>query len=265
MATHPASGKTALVTGATGGLGVEFARVFARNGFDLVLVARDEQKMAALNDKLKSRAGISIRLIAKELTREEAPREIYDELQQDGIQVDVLVNNAGYAIYGKFTETAAEDELNMVKVNVLTLTQMTKLFLPGMVERGWGKIMNVSSTAGFQPGPLMSAYYATKAYVLFFSEGIANEVKGTGVTVTALCPGPTRTGFQQRPAMEDSRLVQGQLMDAKTVARAAYRGLMQGKTVVIPGRLNALMSLIPRFLPRDIAAEGVRRAQERVR
>jgi len=255
---------TALVTGASSGIGLEFARVFAHNGHNLVLIARNEQKLDELKRDIEKRSGVLAKVIVKDLAREEAPQEIYDELEREGIQVDVLVNSAGYALYGKFTETDPQDEMNMIKVNMLTLTQMTKLFLPGMVERGYGKVLNMSSMAAFQPGPLMSVYYATKAYVLFFSEGIANELKGTGVTVTALCPGPSSTGFQKRAAMEQSRLVQGGLMDARTVARIGYRGLMKGKTVVVPGRRNALFSLFPRLVPRDVAAALIRQAQERV-
>ena len=258
------SGRTALVTGASSGIGLEFARVFAHNRHNLVLVARNEQKLEELKRELEKKAGVSVKVIARDLAREEAPQEIYDELEREGIQIDALVNSAGYALYGKFTETDPQDEMNMMKVNMLTLTQMTNLFLPGMVARGYGKVLNLSSTAAFQPGPLMSIYYATKAFVLFFSEGIANELKGTGVTVTALCPGPTASGFQQRAAMERSRLVQSGLMDVRTVARIGYRGLMQGKTVVVPGRRNALFSLFPRLVPRDVAAALIRRAQERV-
>jgi short-subunit dehydrogenase len=257
-------GRTALVTGASSGIGLEFARVFAHNGYNLVLVARSEQKLDELKREIEKNAGVSVKVIIKDLAREEAPQEIYSELEREGVRVDALVNSAGYALYGKFTETDAEDELNMMKVNMLALTKMTKLFLPGMVERGHGRLLNLASMAAFQPGPLMSVYYATKAYVLFFSEGIANELKGTGVTVTALCPGPSSSGFQKRAAMEQSRLVQSGLMDVRTVARLGYRGLMQGKTVVVPGRRNALFTLFPRLVPRDLAAAIIRQAQERV-
>jgi short-subunit dehydrogenase len=173
----------------------------------------------------------------------------------------VLVNNAGFPVFGLFKETDLKDELEMLQVNIVALTLLTKLFLKGMLERGSGKILNLGSTASFEPGPLMAVYYASKAYVLSFSEALANELKGTGVTVTALCPGPTRTGFQERGALEDSRLMQGQvmsIMSARSVALAGYRGLMAGKTIVIPGFRNKLIPLAARLTPRSILSQIVR-------
>jgi short-subunit dehydrogenase len=176
----------------------------------------------------------------------------------------VLVNNAGFPVFGMFTETNLETELEMLQVNVVALTQLTKLFLKGMIERRYGRILNLASTAAFEPGPLMAVYYASKAYVLSFSEALANELRGTGVTVTTLAPGPTRTGFQKRGQLEDSRLVQGQIADAHSVALAGYRGLMAGKTLVIPGFANKLIPWIVRVSPRGVVTRVVRRMQERV-
>ena len=185
-------------------------------------------------------------------------------LEARGIDVDVLVNNAGYALYGAFTETDLADELAMIQVNIVALTHLTKLLVRKMVARKDGRVLNVASTAAFQPGPLMAVYYATKAYVLSFSEALANELSGTGVTVTALCPGPTKTGFQARAQMEESKLVRGkEIMTSETVARAGYAGMMKGKTVVIPGMSNKMLAQAVRFLPRNTVTKMVRNAQER--
>lgn len=259
------SGKTALVTGASGGIGYELARLFARDGYNLVLVARSENKLAEVKAELEKRHGISARVLVKDISRPEAPNEIYSELQQEGVRIDALVNNAGFTVFGPFAETSLEDELQLMQVNIVALTHLTKLFLPGMVENRHGRILNLGSTASFQPGPLMAVYYASKAYVLSFSEAIATELQGTGVTVTALCPGPTRTGFQERGKMEDSRLVAGRkIMDARTAARAGYRGMMKGQTLVIPGFMNWLGAEAVRFTPRKVVTQVVRKAQERV-
>lgn len=178
--------------------------------------------------------------------------------------VEALVNNAGFTIFGLFTETDLQTELDLLQVNVVALTALTKLFVKDMVTRKSGRVLNLASTAAFEPGPLMAVYYASKAYVLSFSEAIANELRGTGVTVTALCPGPTSTGFQKRGDMEDSRLVQGRIGDARSVALAGYRGLMAGKTVVIPGFGNKLVPWLVRLSPRSMVPRVVRRMQERV-
>ena len=254
------TGKTALITGASGGIGLELARIFSRNGFNLAIIATNEQRLNEVKQEIEKSAGVPVKVIAKDLSREEAPQEIYDELQSEGMRVDVLVNNAGYSIYGKFTETDNKNEIDMMKVNIFALTQMTKLFLPGMVERGEGKVLNVSSIGAFGPGPLMAVYFASKSYVLYFSEAMANELKGTGVTATALCPGPTHSNFVQRGGMGGARLARMNFMfmDARSVARTGYRGLMRGKTVDVACRRNALMSLLPRLGPRDLTTAVLR-------
>ncbi len=255
--------QTVLITGASGGIGLELARQFAQNNFDLVLVARSRDKLQQVADELQGKYQISVAVVAKDLTEPSAPDEIYAELRERGTAVNILVNNAGFATYGFFDELDLQRELAMIQLNVAALTHLTWLFLQDMVAVGDGKIMNVASTAAFQPGPLMAVYYATKAYVLSFSEAIANELAGKGVTVTALCPGPTESGFQSRAEMEDSKLVQGGLMSAVEVAKSGYAGLMAGKTVVIPGAKNRILAMSPRFLPRNMVTNVVRNTQER--
>jgi len=258
------SGKTALITGASSGIGLELARLFAQGGFDLVLVARSAPKLEDLARELREKHGVAATVLAKDLANPAAPGEIFDELQRAGIAIDVLVNNAGFATYGSFSETDLQRELDLLQVNVVALTHLTKLFLPPMLERRSGRILNVASTAAFQPGPLMAVYYASKAYVLSFSEALFNELDGSGVTVTALCPGPTRSGFQERAAMTESKLVQGHIMDAATVAAEGYAAMLRGKRTVVPGRGNQLWGLAAKLLPTSVTLKLVRRAQEHV-
>jgi uncharacterized protein len=256
--------KTALITGASGGIGYELGLLFARDGFDCILVARSHDKLNALAARMESDFRVKTLVLPKDLSKSTAVDEIYEEVSAASMQVDMLVNNAGFPVFGLFTETDLGSELEMLQVNVVALTALTKLFLKGMIERRYGRILNLASTAAFEPGPLMAVYYASKAYVLSFSEALATELRGTGVTVTALAPGPTRTGFQKRGQLEDSRLVQGDIADAQSVALAGYRGLMAGKTLVIPGFANKLIPLIVRVSPRSMITRVVRRMQERV-
>jgi hypothetical protein len=253
--------QTALITGASGGIGRELAHLFAADGDDVVLLARSEDALVDLGERLQEEYGVGVTVVVKDLADPASPAEVQAALDERGITVDTLVNNAGFATYGAFVETDWDVERNELAVNVLALTELTKRFLPGMVERGEGQVLNVASTAAFQPGPLMSVYYASKAYVLSFSEGLAGELEGTGVTVTALCPGPTETGFQSRAEMGASRLVQGGLDDPGDVARAGYEGMRAGKTVVVPGLQNKLQTLLVRLLPRSVVRSLVRRAQ----
>jgi short-subunit dehydrogenase len=246
-------GRTALITGASGGIGYELAKLFANDHYNLVLVARSTAKLAQFADELQRESGISAKAIALDLTSLPAPQFLFDQLQREGIAVDILVNNAGYGVFGEFSKVSLEDTLGQVQLNVTALTHLTKLFLGPMIERHSGKIMNVASTAGFQPGPLMAVYYATKAYVISFSEALANELSGSGVTVTCLCPGATDTGFQGRAGVADTKLFKAlRPMDARTVARDGYRGLMAGKTLVISGFRNWLLAESLRFSPRKL-------------
>jgi uncharacterized protein len=254
--------KTVLITGASGGLGYEFALLFARDGFDCILVARRRDKLEELAARLESEFRVKTLVIARDLSKPSAVDEIYEEVSAASMNIDMLVNNAGFPVYGRFVDTDLGTELDMLQVNVVALTALTKLFARGMVERHNGRILNLASTAAFVPGPLMAVYYASKAYVLSFSQALTNELKGTGVTVTALAPGPTRTGFQERGSLEGARLLRGQIADAGSVARAGYQGLMAGKSIVIPGWGNKLLPVVVRLSPRRVVTRVSRRMLE---
>ncbi len=255
-----ANGKTALITGASGGIGLELARLFARDGYDLVLVARSESKLQELARELHGAHGIAVTVLVKDLAQRAAPDEIFAALQNQPI--DVLVNNAGFGTYGLFSDTDLQQELDLLQVNIVALTHLTKLFLAPMLARKSGKILNVASTAAFQPGPFMAVYYASKAFVLSFSEALFNECENSGVTVTALCPGPTTSGFQERAAMQDSKLMQNLVMDSATVAAQGYKAFTKGKRRIVTGRSNKLWTLAVKLLPTAITLKLVRRAQE---
>jgi short-subunit dehydrogenase len=254
---------TALVTGASGGIGLELARLIAADGHDLVLVARSGDKLARLAEELSGKHNVAARVLVADLARADAPQEIFDDLQSKGVAVDVLINNAGFGSYGLFAETDLQSELGLLQVNIVALTHLAKLFLPAMIARRRGYVMNVASTAAFQPGPLMAVYYASKAYVLSLSEALANECEGTGVVVSALCPGPTETGFVAAAGMGDSKLFDRGSMDARTVAVEGYRGMLKGKTVVIPGFRNSLVARTVGMMPRRMVTKVVRGIQEK--
>ncbi|WP_224247474.1 SDR family NAD(P)-dependent oxidoreductase [Hyalangium gracile] len=256
--------QTALITGASSGIGLDFARLFAEGGYDVVLVARTESRLKALADELTAKHGVRARVVAADLSDPAAVRQLMERLKAEDVRVDVLVNNAGYGSYGPFAETDLDSELRMIQVNISALTALTKAVLPGMLARRSGRILNVASTAAFQPGPLMAVYYATKAYVLSFSEALANETRGTGVSVTCLCPGPTKTGFQEQAKMEESKLVKGKdIMDSMTVARVGYEAMQRGQAVIIPGFMNKMLAQGARFLPRSTITSIVRKVQDR--
>lgn len=259
------STQTALITGASGGIGYELAKLFAKDKYNLVLVARSGPKLTQFGGELEKQFGVAVNTFSLDLTHPEAPNRLFAELQRAEIAVDVLVNNAGYGKFGEFAAVPLEESLGQIQLNVTALTQMTKLFLGPMLERGSGKIMNVASTAAFQAGPLMAVYYATKAYVLLFSEAIANELQATGVTVTCFCPGATDTNFQHRAGTENSRFFkQLNPADAKAVARDGYRALMRGQTVAISGVRNWLVAESTRFAPRKLVTSISRWVAEKV-
>jgi short-subunit dehydrogenase len=250
--------KTALVTGASYGIGRELARLCARDGCDLVLVARSKDRLAELEEELCAQHSISVTSIPMDLTEPDASQKLFEETTRAGIEVDILINNAGYGFAGPFVEGETKMQVDMVQLNVTALTHLTRLFLPSMLSRSRGRILNLASTASFQPGPFMAVYYATKAFVLSLSEALAEELRGSGVTVTVLCPGPTATEFQARADMEDSRLRHLGLMDAATVAEQGYRGMMAGKVIVVNGLLNRLLVQSVRFSPRFVVRRVTR-------
>ena len=254
---------TALITGASNGIGLELARIHAANGDDLVLVARSANKLSEIKAELEQKHRIKVIVLAKDLSTRDAAQDVYNETNRAGININYLINNAGFGDFGMFTETDWHKEQQMIDLNITCLTQLTKLYLKDMVKRGNGKIMNVASTAAFQSGPTMAVYYATKAYVLSFSEAIDNEVRDKGVTVTTLCPGATESGFQAAAAMENSALVKDRkLPSSKEVAEYGYRAMMKGKTVAIHGLLNYIMANSVRFLPRSIVVKVTRKIQD---
>ena len=255
--------KTALITGASSGIGLELAHLFARDGYRLVLVARNRSTLRQLGDDLQSRYSITVRIEPKDLAHPATPAELYQELQESGIVLDVLVNNAGFGGAGAFVSTKWDHEAEMMQVNMVALTHLTKLFLPQIRARE-GMIMNVASTAAFQPGPFMAVYYASKAYVLSFTEALAEELRGTGVKVSCLCPGPVKTNFQKRAYLEGTAMINSPLLvDVQEVARVGYEGLKQGKRIVIPGWKNRVGVGLLRISPREMVTKVVRKLQER--
>jgi uncharacterized protein len=258
------TGNTALITGASNGIGLELAKVHAAKGDNLVLVARSKAKLDELKTALEKEFHISVYTIGQDLSLEDSAKAVYDETTGQNIRVDYLINNAGFGDFGMFAETDWNKEIKMIHLNITTLTQFTKLYLQDMVKRGSGKIMNVASTAAFQSGPTMAVYYATKAFVLSFSEAVDNEVRDKGVTVTTLCPGATESGFQAAAAMEESNLVKGRkLPTSKEVAEYGYSAMMKGKTVAIHGLMNWLMANSVRFTPRALVVKITRRIQDK--
>jgi uncharacterized protein len=246
------SGKTALITGATSGIGKELAELFARDGANLILAARSASTLTQLASDWSVRFGIKVNTFACDLAQIGAAQTLVEWIQNDGLSVDFLINNAGVGAFGKFQDSDLQAELAMMTLNMSSLTVLNKLLLPELIKRR-GKIMNVASTAAFQPGPFMAVYYASKAYVLSLSEALSEELRGSGVTVTALCPGPTASGFQDKAAMHDSALVKGKsLPTAKWVAEKGYRALMSGRRVCIPGVMNWLLAESVRFTPRAV-------------
>ena len=251
--------KKALITGASGGIGFELAKLFAADGHDLVLVARSEDKLERIASDFRAQHSIGVEVIAIDLGAAGSAQSVFEKVGS----CDVLVNNAGCATHGKFAEIALEEERSELQLNIVTLTELTKLFLPGMVAQKFGRILNVASTAAFQPGPLMAVYYASKAYVLSFSEAIANELRATGVTVTCLAPGATDMGFQGRAKMGDVPLFKFGVADAAEVAKSGYEGLMKGKTLVVPGFKNKAIAFSTRLSPRALITKISRAVIER--
>ena len=245
--------RTALITGASSGVGLEFAHIFASKGANLVLVDHSREKLGEFKLKMEKQYGVIVYNIDKDLSMPNAAKEVYNELRHKKVHIDFLINNAGFGDFGFFVNTNWDKQLQMINSNIISLTYLIRLFLPEMIEEKYGRILNVASMASFQPGPTMSVYFAIKAYVLSFSEAIANELKGTGVTVTVLCPGATQSGFKDAAALEESKLFKGgRIVTPKEFAMFGYRKMMKGTTVVVPGFVNKIMSRLVHFAPRDV-------------
>jgi short-subunit dehydrogenase len=253
----------ALITGASGGIGLELARLAARGGRDVILVARNENTLRVLASELEATYGINARVLAADLTDAASPSRIFAELKREKIAVDFLVNNAGFGVFGEFAQSDESEQLAMISLNVTALTHLTRLFLPPMLARGRGRILNIASTAAFLPGPLMAVYYASKAYVLSFSLALSQETRGSGVRVTALCPGPVKTNFQQRASLVDSKLMDAAMMSASDVARDAYRAMLRGQSLAISGNSNRALVALSGVLPRETAARLIFHLQQR--
>lgn len=253
--------RATLITGATAGIGYELTKCFAQDGHNLVLVARRAEKLQQIKEEMERRFSVSATIVTADLADPAAPQQIFDTTEQDAIEVEYLVNNAGFGTNGKFHENDLTQELAMIQVNVTALVHLTGLYLPKMVERGRGGVMNVASTAAFQPGPMMAVYCATKAFVLSFSEAIANEVSDAGIKVQALCPGATITEFQDRAGIHEIPLIKSPMssvMQADEVAKQGYKAFMKGDRVTVTGLFNKLGAFSVRFMPRAVVTQAAR-------
>lgn len=253
-----------LITGASSGIGYELAWIFARQGHSLVLVARSSEKLKALKTEIEKHHKVQIEVIPFDLSVPHSAQALFQQVQNKKITIDGLVNNAGFGDYGPFLLSRLDRLQNMIQLNITTLTDLTHLFLPSMIDHKFGQIMNVASTASFQPGPLMAVYYATKAYVLSFSEALYEELQGTGVTVTALCPGPTESGFQEAAQINNQieLLQRMKVPTSKEVAEYGYEAMKNGQAVAIQGFTNRLASTSVRFFPRSFVRKLVMRLQK---
>lgn len=249
----PTDKETALITGASSGIGYEFARTFAAHQSNLVLVARRRDRLEALAETLRAKHGSEVTVLSCDLTEVGATQWLTDQLREREIAVDVLVNNAGFGAVGKFAKLSIEQQLDMVRLNVLALTDLTRRFLPEMLHRNRGAILNVASTAAFQPGPNMAVYFATKAFVLALTEAIAHEVRDSAVHITCLCPGATLTELGDRAGASNTLLFRLGMMPADRVAEIGYRALRRGKSIAVPGIGNWLVTCLVRFVPRSVA------------
>ena len=257
MIDHSPKTQTVLITGATEGIGFELSKLFARDGYDLVLVARNETRLKERKYTLEKDYGAAVAIIPMDLSKQGAAKKLYEKTKEHEIQVDVLVNNAGYGLLGEFADLPLKDQLNMVQLNVVALTTLTHLYLNEMLKNGKGRILNVASTAGFVAGPLMAVYYATKAFVLSFTEAIAMENQDKGIVISALCPGPTPTKFQERAGFGENLLMKMNVLSAEKVAQIGYHKFNKGKRVIVPGVMNILTVMAIKFFPRKMVQKVV--------
>jgi short-subunit dehydrogenase len=254
-----------LITGASSGIGADLARVFARDGHDIVLVARSGERLEELARELHDAHGVTVRAFPTDLAVPGAARALRERVDSEAIQVDVLVNDAGFGMRGPFVDLDSARQIEMIQVNLVALTELTRLFVPDMVRRGAGRILNVASTGAFQPGPLMSVYCATKAYVLSFSQALAEELRGSGVTVTCVAPGATVTGFGEIAGVSATRLFRAGTMSSSAVAEVAYAAVNKGAALSVPGCRNRLLAASVRLLPIGTAARVARSFLENAR
>src|ERR1700722_5136864 len=245
-----ANSETVLMTGASSGIGLELAKCFAADGCRLILVARNTAALERLAGELRQKNKIEAIVLTADLSLAETPGRIFEELRTAKITVNVLVNNAGFGLQTEFTESPLQRQLEMLQVNITALTELTGLFLPGMIGRRGGGILNVGSVAGFLPGPNMAVYYATKAYVLSFTEALAEELAGSGLKVSVLCPGPTATNFSQVARGQKLRRIQTSKMSAEIVAKHGHQAYRNEKVVAVPGLVNRFLIFLTRILPR---------------
>lgn len=255
--------KIALITGASSGLGKEFANIHAEKGGDLIIIARSKDKLNILKQELEDKHKVIVKVITKDLSIAGSAQEIYDEVHKAGIEIDYLINNAGFGALGKFHELSLDRQTSMINLNITALTELTHLFLPAFVKRNSGKILNISSTASFMPGPLQSVYFATKAYVTFFSNALAEELYDTNITVTTLMPGATATEFGSISGMDKTSMFK-KAANAKEVAIDGYMGMLKGKLDVVSGLTSSqklMMAMIP-FMPKKILLKQIRQMQD---
>lgn len=249
----------ALITGASSGIGFELSKIFAKNNYDLVMVSKDRKKLESSANEIKSLHNVTIKQIAIDLSKENSARKLYYMLPG---KIDILVNNAGFGLYGEFKDTDISAEQEMLHLNIVSLTELTKYIMKDMLAKGSGKIMNIASTAAFFPGPMMSVYYASKAYVLSFSVALANELKGTNVSLTVVCPGPTKSGFQEKANLGKSSFSKHKMMGSDEVAEISYKGLIKKQLIIIPGTMNKFQAFASRIFPMEMLADMVRSYQK---
>ncbi len=251
-----------LVTGASSGIGYELAKIYAKNGHNLVLTARREENLENIRKELENYS-VKIETIVLDLSKEGSAKKLYENVKEKGIVIDTLINNAGFGLYGNFIETDVAKEVEMIDLNIKSLVILTKLFLKDMIAINKGEILNVASIAAFQPGPLMSVYYASKSFVLSFSEAVRNEIRKTNVNISVLCPGPTATEFEKSANLEKSTLfTKIKVMSPEKVALIGYKGLQKKKPLIITGKINSTLIFLNRFVPREVVVNIARKLQE---